>query len=165
MFSTWGITVYYLWKRSICIGINQKCKISWKIRTYRLRIRLNSKTMGILWNISLLDIYVKAFTFICSLSGCSHVVRWVRCGLWFVGDVPYMLQMPWKSWKWVTCSLINKRENTKECYCLSEFWTIQVVAEGIMTFRRRLLKKKITFFNFFHECSVVPRVQFLYLFG
>lgn len=32
-----------------------------------------------------------------------------------------------KNWKWVTCSLINKRENTKECYCLSEFLTIQVV--------------------------------------
>ena len=68
MFNMWDINVCYLWKRSMCIRINPKSKISWKIRIYRLRIRLNSKSMGTLWNISLMDIYMKTFTFTCSLS-------------------------------------------------------------------------------------------------
>lgn len=127
MFNMWGIIVYYPWKKSIRIRINQKSKIAWKIRTYRLRIKLNSKPMCTLWKISLLDIYVKTFTCICSYQARSHVTRWGSSGSCFVGDVTYIPQMPWKYWKWVTHSSINKRENTKECYCLSEFLTMQVV--------------------------------------
>lgn len=38
-----GISVYYQCRKSITVRINEKCKIVWKVRAHRLKIRLSSK--------------------------------------------------------------------------------------------------------------------------